>query len=890
MKEREGAEPAGDGTGRARADAEPDADVERSHLAVGRDPGAGLRLRPPAEPGETPTFAGPPDVALLLSLQRTAGNAAVVALLEGAGLTVQRGKQRKKAKKKKRNPQGMNYQNYAQKRLKALAKTKKSMAGDIAVIEAKELDKVYNPNLVESAADYPKVPAGAGSKRKLEEHATYWRRLSKKARTTEPLDEFQNRFGDIRYEKEEEEGDPDPEVVVSEVLDRADNREAIEALLTEFGIDEDEDADEALDRLLQGRAQLPPSPKVHLGALTAQGAGTWMRARLTADMNVGSDTSASKKKIPWEDQHLVHRKEVPGGSTIYVLGHLLNENIGGTATAPNLVPLTAAKLGTTGANDANALHLGIVEVIVKGLHQRLASKSDATAPKEVWYEVGATPRSGAPRPGTTAMRQLADDFRKVHQTTLGGRADATVAEVYAVAPSAKLAAALRAVGSKKDADHHPATQVADLLDRNADLWVYEDTHVPLQLVCVVRYPLLGAWVDKTRYVPIVIPDQLDAPFEPGGPLPEAPGAVVTMDDEDDDTGPTGHNQNYRSYLDEMVPLDQQTGPEWDGAEAAATVLDEIYAAAPAHAGYAKLPGGAGQRLAASKEYWRNLKVLVRAQDAEAWKPGASPKVYFGAQTASGSGTWMKSRLTKSMLLGSDTAKSRDEIPWDRDHLKFRKQDGNKALYVLGHLLNANIGGTGTAPNLVPLTAADSGTTGANNANKIHVSTVEGIVKGLVLRMEAGVDDAPTTVNYAVYAIPRTTAEARPQTKPMSDLAAAFEATRKVTLPKVLPPRPGAKGKAPTITVKARDVIDATDAKDRAPMERAVVAVGTTGTQADKIAKRMKDNAALWSYEDVNVPARLECVVSYLQHGSLVGPTTYEVPIDLPDQYDTPYGA
>jgi hypothetical protein len=95
---------------------------------------------------------------------------------------------------------------------------------------------------------------------------------------------------------------------------------------------------------------------------------------------------------------------------------------------------------------------------------------------------------------------------------------------------------------------------------------------------------------------------------------------------------------------------------------------------------------------------------------------------------------------------------------------------------------------------------------------------------------------------------------------------------------------------PQPTVKAGDVLQTAFAKtpDQGLLARAVAAVGTRGSRADNVAALMSKNAQLWVYEDTHVPAELICSVEFTQYGKDVGPQTYRVPIELPDQLDGPF--
>lgn len=251
-----------------------------------------------------------------------------------------------------------------------------------------------------------------------------------------------------------------------------------------------------------------------------------MRAALqpgVVNMMTGSNTSGTNE-LYWGEPILGARKGT-SGSALYIKGHLLNDHLGGTGLAHNLVPLTAEKLqedgNKTGSNDANGEHNRQIEEPIKKL---LTGKSQVKHP--VKYRVDSlSPDPTAARTASTALvRRFAiafDAAAKLPANTARTtevirdaveRADPSLAGV-----GAQL---LEAIG---DGDQKEPAEAARLINDNATLWETEDTKIPGGIECSASYtdgttitiPLTrsGSPMHKFR-ISNVLPTKFTAPYRP----------------------------------------------------------------------------------------------------------------------------------------------------------------------------------------------------------------------------------------------------------------------------------------------------------------------------------------------------------------------------------------
>lgn len=139
---------------------------------------------------------------------------------------------------------------------------------------------------------------------------------------------------------------------------------------------------------------------VQWAGLTPWGAGTGVTLSMRpGGMPAGSEPNADPAWIKTIEGHLA-----PGGNTsIYVRGHLLNHNIGGPGLDYNMVPLTGKAATNAGGNDANAVHLNVIEKEAKQTWDAVRTGKLGRAEYTVEAEFGRSERSA-----TSAVRRQAE--------------------------------------------------------------------------------------------------------------------------------------------------------------------------------------------------------------------------------------------------------------------------------------------------------------------------------------------------------------------------------------------------------------------------------------------------------------------------------------------------
>lgn len=103
------------------------------------------------------------------------------------------------------------------------------------------------------------------------------------------------------------------------------------------------------------------------------------------------------------------------GTTTYVRGHLLNDNIGGPGLDYNMVPITGKQAPKVGGNDANGQHLVAIEKAAKDTWNAVAGGRLATALYAVEPKYGRTARAetGQVRAAERAMRAALDGAKAI---------------------------------------------------------------------------------------------------------------------------------------------------------------------------------------------------------------------------------------------------------------------------------------------------------------------------------------------------------------------------------------------------------------------------------------------------------------------------------------------
>lgn len=143
--------------------------------------------------------------------------------------------------------------------------------------------------------------------------------------------------------------------------------------------------------------------QVTWGGLTAWGAGTSVELlMLPGGLPAGSGPNSDPTWMKTVEQH--H----PDGNntTLYVRGHLLNDNIGGPGLDYNMVPITGKPARNVGANDANGEHLHAIETAAKNMWDLVRRGKVLTATYKVIAQYGRGSRTE-----TTNVRAAERRFR-----------------------------------------------------------------------------------------------------------------------------------------------------------------------------------------------------------------------------------------------------------------------------------------------------------------------------------------------------------------------------------------------------------------------------------------------------------------------------------------------
>jgi hypothetical protein len=237
---------------------------------------------------------------------------------------------------------------------------------------------------------------------------------------------------------------------------------------------------------------------------------------------------------------------------------------------------------------------------------------------------------------------------------------------------------------------------------------------------------------------------------------------------------------------------------------------------------------------------------------------------------------------KNLPKGSNTTDTVDGYFYDAENLKHRKNTSGSTLYIKGHLLNDNLGGSGRYFNLVPLTAEKNlkNITGSNDANAIHCRQVESIAKTLVGTPVVEKD----FIKYHVESMPPKGAT-RPQTKVVEDFALAFETIA---------------NKNPTEnTSYIRKEVEKVHSEFIGIAQQLITAVGKgSAILPSNLIPILKSNADLWKLEEARVPAGIKCSLSYqdMKTGTRETAKTpegddiknFEIENVLPTLYTAPY--
>src|SRR6185503_10920661 len=139
---------------------------------------------------------------------------------------------------------------------------------------------------------------------------------------------------------------------------------------------------------------------------------------MTAILRPGGQPEGSGPSIAWDGVwgDLKHRGGKIRQTTMYIMGHLLNDNIGGPGLAYNLTPLIGKNKGF-GATDSNGLHLDKVETDVKRKHDEMMS---STTPSVAELSYNVTAVYGRPN-RATEIQKLQDVAREYNAMMVSSR-------------------------------------------------------------------------------------------------------------------------------------------------------------------------------------------------------------------------------------------------------------------------------------------------------------------------------------------------------------------------------------------------------------------------------------------------------------------------------------
>lgn len=306
--------------------------------------------------------------------------------------------------------------------------------------------------------------------------------------------------------------------------------------------------------------------KVTWGSLTGWGAAKSMEAQLEKDGR--QDGSTAGGAPGW----MMQMEERMGGpkKTLYVRGHMLNNNLGGPGLDYNMVPFPGPN--ASGIKNVNGAHLHKYEKPVKQLYDKVKTGKVTN----LIYKVNAIyPR--APRPMTDSFKnlylnlnQLYDELVKEFRVSTKGRSDTDVDNEFAnypeikpflntMGPSTPLdrrnyvetrpvqmefdktsfqtllndtnlklnqrlvkrnipeIALDASVPKNKDLSQVTFRQLVGFVKSNASLWALEDERVPASINCEVSWTDNSSIIPQPKSIPVdpievELPNRIDAPF------------------------------------------------------------------------------------------------------------------------------------------------------------------------------------------------------------------------------------------------------------------------------------------------------------------------------------------------------------------------------------------
>ncbi|GAA3613676.1 DNA/RNA non-specific endonuclease [Microlunatus ginsengisoli] len=304
-----------------------------------------------------------------------------------------------------------------------------------------------------------------------------------------------------------------------------------------------------------------------------------------------------------------------------------------------------------------------------------------------------------------------------------------------------------------------------------------------------------------------------------------------------------HNNNWFNYIDAYrIQHGLPKKAKWNAATAAAAKLDFAgdRVANPAMA-LTTIPA-AGLKPAYVGEM-DTIRAFLGVKPA-----GAQHSTFnYGPTNAQGFATWMKATLLPTPAGGTaivGSAPSTWAGDWNR--LRKRRQKDLSSVFVRGHLLHDTLGGPGLDYNLAPLTNVAKGNWGANHANWQHRFGAEAPMLGYQAMMQAPVP-LISKVEYEVKVVYGAHGRAN-QIGKLNNVQVAYNLA--LTQLGGAPSHTKTKKKMIANKVAYAPGSDAWEA-----IEEAVNA--HPKELATNVDQRLKDNHALWVFEDANVPIQFD---------------------------------
>lgn len=243
--------------------------------------------------------------------------------------------------------------------------------------------------------------------------------------------------------------------------------------------------------------------------------GTWVKAQLLP----GGEQQGSAPTMGFINDwaKLYHRKRADN-HPIFVRGHLLHDGLGGPGVDYNLTPLTDGN-GEFGANSANLAHRYLVEGSILNFYKNMHGANPTVT--EINYEVEADFGDHQRTQQIADLLQIKNDYdakiANKAKTKGWNRGKVKHSHVETAMGYAKGSKEWDAIEEAIDpATNDKADDVLDLLEANHDLWVLEDTEVPIKIIPTVSYTQYGGnVVPKNLNQPIYnqLPTSLDADYK-----------------------------------------------------------------------------------------------------------------------------------------------------------------------------------------------------------------------------------------------------------------------------------------------------------------------------------------------------------------------------------------